>query len=147
MLNTNKNLNKNIISLKHTNLMLSSTTLSMCTGIVLLLIYTSLKGSMNSFVFARTMCGVVSALFFAAGIVLAVMTAKKDKSFLEFAIFSFVMSFGFLSMLGVPFFLLWADGIEKFFVTKYVITAVAVIDVLYLIVSLVYHTVKPRIKD
>ena len=142
MSNTNKNLNKNAISLKHSNLMLSSTTLSMCTGVVLLLIYTSLKGSMNSFVFARTMCGAVSAVFFAAGIVLAVMTAKKDKCFLEFSIFSFVMSLGFLSMLGVPFFLLGINGIEKLFVTKYVIFTVAVLDVLYLVLSLAYHTVK-----
>lgn len=146
MSNTNKNLNKNAISLKHSNLMLSSTTLSMCTGVVLLLIYTSLKGSMNSFVFARTMCGAVSAVFFAAGIVLAVMTAKKDKCFLEFSIFSFVMSLGFLSMLGVPFFLLGINGIEKLFVTKYVIFTVAVLDVLYLVLSLVYHTIKSNRK-
>ena len=146
MSNTNKNLNKNAISLKHSNLMLSSTTLSMCTGVVLLLIYTSLKGSMNSFVFARTMCGVVSALFFAAGIVLAVVTAKKDRCFLEFSIFSFVMSLGFLSMLGVPFFLLGINGIEKLFVTKYVIFTVAVLDVLYLVLSLVYHTIKSNRK-
>ncbi len=142
MVNTNKNLNKNTLSLKHTNLMLSSTTLAMCTGIVLLLVYTSLKGSMNAFVFARTMCGVVSALFFAAGIILAVMTAKKDKSFLEFSIFSFLMSIGFLNMLGVPFFLSWIEGIEKFFVTQYVIFVTAIIDVLYFIASLVYHTIK-----
>ena len=128
-----KKINKNIMALKHTNLMLASTTVSICTG---------LKGTMSSFVFSRTMCGVISAIMLIGAIVLTFISAKKDALYTEFAVFAYVMSFAFLSMLGVPFFLRGINGIEKFFVTQYVMFATAVIDVIYLIISLVYHTFK-----
>ncbi len=137
-----KKINKNIMALKHTNLMLVSTTVSICTGLVLLLIYTGLKGTMSSFVFSRTMCGVISAIMLIGAIVLTFVSAKKDVLYTEFAVFAYVMSFAFLSMLGVPFFLRGINGIEKFFVTQYVMFATAVVDVIYLIISLVYHTFK-----
>lgn len=129
-------------SYKHSNLMMVSTTLSICTLLVLMLISTAFKSTISSLVTARYASGVISALFFAGFVVLGFLSIKKDKSFIEYAIYSFVMSIGFLSLLGTPFFLPKLDLINKLFTTKYVQAGIMFVNVIYLVWALTYHNIK-----
>lgn len=141
----NKKTNKatfNSISYKHGNLMMTSTILSLSTLMVLMLLSTAFKSSVASLMLARSVSAVISAIFFAAFVVLAVLSKKKDASLWEYSIYSLVMSFAFLSLLGTPFFLPTTDVINAMFRTKYVQAGITVLNVAYLIGALIYHTIK-----
>ena len=51
-------------SYKHGNLMLASTTMSICVLMVLMLITTAFKSTTGSLLMARTASGILSAIFF-----------------------------------------------------------------------------------
>lgn len=141
----NKNQTKptfNSISYKHGNLMMTSTIVCLCTLMVVMLISTAFKSSIASLMLARSVAGALSVLFFAAFVALAVMAKKKDCALWEYSIYSLIMSFGFLSMLGTPFFLPATDAINAMFRTKYVLAGLIAFNVVYLVSALIYHTVK-----
>lgn len=134
--------NYNSNSYIHGNLMTASAVLSLCTIMVLMLLSTAFKSSISSLIIARVAAGTISALFFAAFIVLAVMAKKKDCNLWEFSIYSLVMSLGFLSMLGTPFFLPSTDFINSLFKTQYAQAGIVATNVIYLLGALIYHSYK-----
>ena len=139
-----KNMSYNDRSYKHGNFMLASTTLSICTLLVLMLLTTAFKSTVNSLMTARLFSGIISAFFFAAFAVLAVLSVKKEKGLWEYAVYSFVMSMGFLSLLGVPFFLPTTKFFEALFTTKNAQAGLLAVNIIYLIATLTYHTVKSK---
>ena len=133
-------------SYKHGNLMLISTTVAMCTILVLMLLSTAFKSSVDSLMMGRTVSAVISALFFLAFVVIAVFAKKKDRSLWEYSIYSFVMSVGFLSLLGVPFFLPAVGFFTKLFTTRNAQAGIMLVNLIYLAATLTYHTVKSHKK-
>ena len=133
-------------SYKHGNLMLISTTVSMCTLLALMLLSTAFKSSVSSLMMARGVSGVISGMFFAAFVVLAVLAGKKDRSLWEYSIYSFMMSIGFLSLLGVPFFLPAAGFVTKLFTTRNAQAGIMLVNLIYLVATLIYHTIKSNQK-
>ena len=131
-------------SYKHGNLMLASTTLSICVLMVLMLITTAFKSSVNSLMTARTVSGILSALFFAGAIVLGFMAGKKDKSFWEFSIYSLIMSMGFISLLGLPFFVPATKFFLALFTTRNASAGILLVNIIYLVFTLIYHNVKSK---
>ncbi|MBQ8526083.1 MAG: hypothetical protein IJ460_05140 [Clostridia bacterium] len=147
MANKKENKNSyNSIAYKHGNLMTASTVLSLCTLMVLMLISTAFKSSVSSLMMARSATAVISALFFAAFVILAVMAKKKDCCLWEYSLYSLVMSIGFLCMLGTPFFLPATESVNAIFRTKYAQAGIIAINVAYLLATLIYHTVKSNEK-
>ena len=133
-------------SYKHGNLMLISTTVAMCTMLVLMLLSTAFKSSVDSLMMGRTFSAVISAFFFLAFIVTALFAKKKDCHLWEYSIYSFIMSVGFLSLLGVPFFLPAVGFFTKLFTTRNAQAGIMLVNVVYLICTLTYHTVKSNKK-
>ena len=131
-------------SYKHGNLMLASTTLSICVLMVLMLITTAFKSSISSLMTARTVSGILSALFFISAIVLGFMANKKDKSFWEFSIYSLIMSIGFISLLGLPFFVPGTKFFLSLFTTRNASAGLLLVNIIYLVFTLTYHTVKSK---
>lgn len=127
---------------RHGNLMTASTTVSLCTLMVLMLLSTAFKSSISSLMMGRTVSAAVAVLFFVAFIVLAIIAKKKDRCFWEYSIYSLVMSVGFLSMLGTPFFLPSTDFINSIFRTQYAQAGIIAVNVVYLLATLIFHTVK-----
>ncbi len=129
-------------SYKHGNLMLISTTLSICTLLVLMLLSTAFKSSVDSLIIARGISAIISALFFGAFIVLAVFAKKKDCNLWEYSIYCIIMSLGFLALLGVPFFLPALGFFTKIFTTRNAQAGIMLVNLIYLVSTLTYHTVK-----
>ena len=139
--------NYNSNSYKHGNLMTASAVLSLCTLMVLMLLSTAFKSSITTLVMARGVSAIISALFFAAFIILAVLAKKKDCNLWEYSIYSLVMSLGFLSLLGTPFFLPATDMINSLFKTQYAQAGIVTVNVIYLLATLIYHSYKSTQKD
>ncbi len=138
----NKNMSYNDKSYKHGNYMIASTTLGICTLMVLMLLTTAFKSSVDSLMTARTFSGIISALFFAAFVVLTALSAKRERGLWEYAAYSFVMSVGFLSLLGVPFFLPATGFFDALFTTRNAQAGLLIANIIYLAVTLTYHTLK-----
>ncbi len=129
-------------SYKHGNLMTVSTVLSLCTLMVLMLLSTAFKSSVASLLLARNASAIISALFFVAFAVLAFLAKKKDCCLWEYSLYSLVMSIGFLCLLGTPFFLPSTEVINALFRTKYAQAGIVAVNVIYLLATLIYHSVK-----
>lgn len=127
---------------RHSNLMTASTVVCLCTLMVLMLLSTAFKSSISSLMMGRAISAAVSAFFFVSFIVLAVFAKKKDRCFWEYSIYSLVMSLGFLSMLGTPFFLPSTDFINSIFRTQYAQAGIIAVNVMYLPATLIFHTLK-----
>ncbi len=139
-----KDMSYNDRSYKHGNYMIASTALGICTLMVLMLQATAFKSSVNSLMTARSFSGIISALFFIAFVVLTVLSAKRERGLWEYAAYSFVMSIGFLSLLGVPFFLPATAFFETLFTTRNAQAGLLIANIIYLAVTLTYHTVKSK---
>ena len=122
--------------------MLISTTVAMCTLLVLMLLSTAFKSSVDSLMMARGVSAIISGIFFVAFLVVAVFAKKKDCSLWEYSIYSLIMSVGFLSLLGVPFFLPASGFIPKLFTTRNAQAGIMLVNLIYLIGTLTYHTIK-----
>lgn len=122
--------------------MLISTAVAMCTLLVLMLLSTAFKSSVDSLMMGRNISAVISAVFFVAFLVVAVFAKKKDCSLWEYSIYSLIMSIGFLSLLGVPFFLPAVGFITKLFTTRNAQAGIMLVNLIYLIGTLTYHTIK-----
>ena len=139
-----RNTSYNDRSYKHGNYMIASTTLGICTLMVLMLLTTAFKSSVNSLMTARTFSAIISALFFIACVLLAVVSAKRERGLWEYSAYALVMSMGFLSLLGVPFFLPATTFFETLFTTKNAQAGILVTNIIYLALTLTYHTVKSK---
>ncbi|MBQ7901449.1 MAG: hypothetical protein IJ365_05755 [Clostridia bacterium] len=144
--NVKKANNNEANSYKHGNLMLISTTVAICTLLVLMLLSTAFKSSVNSLMMARSVSGVISGVFLAAFVVLGVFAHKKDKSLWEYSVYSLIMSVGFLSLLGVPFFLPATNLVTMLFTTRNAQAGIVLVNVIYLVGTLTYHTIKSKDK-
>lgn len=122
--------------------MMVSTTLAICSLLVLMLLSTAFKSTINSLVMARNISAVISAVFFVAFVVLTSLSFKKDKSLLEYAIYSIVMSLGFLALLGTPFFLPKITFFNNLFTTRNAQAGIMLANIIYLIWALIYHNLK-----
>lgn len=147
-INNNKKQNKelyNTLEYKHGNLMTASTIVCLITFMILMLLSTAFK-SFNSIMTARTVSAVISGVFLVCFAGMTVLAVKKDRSFWEYSIYSLVMSFGFLSLRGIPFFvpaaLYGSKIIQTMFTTKYVQAGLIALNIVYLLGTLIYHTVK-----
>ena len=143
---TKKTTNNYSNSYKHGNYMMISTMLAMCTRLVLMLLSTAFK-SANSINMAFSVSKIISLVFFAAFIIMGILSFKKDKSLLEYCIYSFIMSMGFLSLCGTPFFLpmnvTWSNSL---FTTRYAQAGITAVNVIYIVWTLVYHGIKSEKK-
>ncbi len=126
-------------SYKHSNLMMISTTIAICSMLVLMLLSTAFRSTISSLVLARGACGVISAVFFVAFVALGVLGFKKDKFLLEYAIYSIVMSLGFLSLLGTPFFLPKIAFFNNLFTTRNAQAGIMLANIIYIIGAFIYH--------
>jgi len=132
----------NSASYKHGNLMMISTVIGMCTLLIVMLLSTAFK-SINSVNLAFGVSKVISALFFVAFIVSGILSIKKDRLFIEYCIYALVMSLGFLSLCGTPFFLPSNVAfINAIFSTRYTRIALISLNILYLLWSFLYHGIK-----
>ena len=127
---------------KHGNLMLISTSISLCSLMALMLLSTAFKSAFGTVMFGRIVSAILSGAFFIAFIITAYFAKKKDKSLWEYSIYSLIMAFGLLSLLGVPFFLPKTPLFMAIFKTKYAQAGIVTFNVIYLIASLIYHTCK-----
>ena len=125
---------------KHGNLMLISTSISICSLMALMLLTTAFKSTFGTVMFGRIAAAILSGGFFIAFIATAYFAKTKDKSLWEYSIYSLIMAFGFLSLLGIPFFLPKTPLFMAIFKTKYAQAGAIGFNVVYLIVSLIYHT-------
>ena len=129
-------------SYKHGNLIMISTILGMCTLLVVMLLSTAFK-SINSVNLAFGVSKTISVVFFISFIVTGILSVKKDKLFLEYCVYSLIMSLGFLSLCGTPFFLPSdVNLINSVFTTRYARVALIAVNILYLLWSFIYHGIK-----
>lgn len=129
-------------SYKHGNLMMVSTILGMCTLLIVMLLSTAFK-SANSVNMAFGISKAISLAFFVSFVVNGTLSIKKDKLFVEYCVYSFVMAFGFLSLCGTPFFLPSdVELINSIFTTKYTRIALISVNIVYLLWSFLYHGIK-----
>ncbi len=119
--------------------MMVSTTLALCSMLVLMLLTTAFKSTISSLVIARSVSAIISAVFFASFVTLLILGIKKDKSLLEYAIYSVVMSLGFLALLGTPFFLPKITFFNNLFTTRNAQAGIVLVNIIYIIWALVYH--------
>ncbi len=119
--------------------MMVSTTLAICSMLVLMLLTTAFKSTISSLVIARSVSGIISAVFFASFVTLLILGIKKDKSLLEYAIYSIIMSLGFLALLGTPFFLPKITFFNNLFTTRNAQAGIVLVNIIYIIWALVYH--------
>lgn len=129
-------------SYKHGNLIMISTILGMCTLLVVMLLSTAFK-SINSVNMAFGVSKTISVIFFISFIVTGILSVKKDKLFLEYCVYSLIMSLGFLSLCGTPFFLPSdVKFINSIFTTRYARVALIAVNILYLLWAFIYHGIK-----
>ncbi len=126
----------------HTNRLLAATIIAIASLLLQLMIHNGLTNT-GTILIALKASLVLSFLFLAAAVFFLVVSIIKDRSYLEYTIFAALLAVGYYIIHGVP---VVHVGNWTLFNSRHWEYIVLGFNLLYLVVSLVYHSIAGRSK-